>query len=33
LRIIALTLQSGEELIVGRRIRQVLMEARKSAGV
>jgi L-seryl-tRNA(Ser) seleniumtransferase len=32
LRIVALTLQPGEELIVGRRIREVLMEARKSAG-
>jgi L-seryl-tRNA(Ser) seleniumtransferase len=33
LRVVALTLQPGEELIVGRRIREVLMEARKSAGV
>jgi len=32
LRIVALTLQPGEELIVGRRIREVLLEARKSAG-
>jgi L-seryl-tRNA(Ser) seleniumtransferase len=31
LRIVALTLQSGEELIVGRRIREVLTEARKNA--
>jgi uncharacterized pyridoxal phosphate-dependent enzyme len=33
LRVVALTLQPGEEQIVGRRIREVLMEARKSAGV
>ncbi len=33
LRIVALTLQPGEDLIVGRRIREVLMEARKNAGV
>jgi len=33
LRIVSLTLQPGEELIVGRRIREVLTEARKSAGV
>src|SRR5579884_142150 len=32
LRIVAMTLQPGEELIVGRRIREVLTEARKSAG-
>jgi seryl-tRNA(Sec) selenium transferase len=32
LRIVALTLQPGEELIVGRRIREVLSEARKTAG-
>jgi hypothetical protein len=32
LRIVALTLQPGEELIVGRRIREVLTEARKTAG-
>jgi len=32
LRIVALTLQPGEELIVGRRIREVLTEARKAAG-
>jgi L-seryl-tRNA(Ser) seleniumtransferase len=32
LRIVALTLQPGEELIVGRRIREVLTEARKNAG-
>lgn len=31
LRIVSLTLQPGEELIVGRRIREVLMEARKAA--
>jgi L-seryl-tRNA(Ser) seleniumtransferase len=31
LRIVALTLQPGEELIVGRRIREVLTEARKTA--
>ncbi len=32
LRIVALTLQPGEDLIVGRRIREVLTEARKAAG-
>jgi len=32
LRIVALTLQPGEDVIVGRRIREVLLEARKSAG-
>ena len=32
LRIVSLTLQPGEELIVGRRIREVLIEARKNAG-
>ena len=32
LRIVSLTLQPGEELIVGKRIREVLMEARKNAG-
>jgi L-seryl-tRNA(Ser) seleniumtransferase len=32
LRIVSLTLQPGEEVIVGRRIREVLSEARKSAG-
>jgi L-seryl-tRNA(Ser) seleniumtransferase len=32
LRIVALTLQPGEELIVGRRIREVLTQARKGAG-
>jgi L-seryl-tRNA(Ser) seleniumtransferase len=32
LRIVAMTLQPGEELIVGRRIREVLTGARKSAG-
>jgi seryl-tRNA(Sec) selenium transferase len=31
LRIVALTLQSGEEVIVGKRIREVLSEARKNA--
>jgi L-seryl-tRNA(Ser) seleniumtransferase len=31
LRIVALTLQPGEEMIVGRRIREVLTEARKNA--
>jgi uncharacterized pyridoxal phosphate-dependent enzyme len=31
LRLVALTLQPGEELIVGRRIREVLTEARKAA--
>lgn len=31
LRIVSLTLQQGEELIVGRRIREVLLEARKNA--
>jgi L-seryl-tRNA(Ser) seleniumtransferase len=31
LRIVSLTLQPGEELIVGRRIREVLTEARKNA--
>jgi seryl-tRNA(Sec) selenium transferase len=31
LRIVSLTLQPGEELIVGRRVREVLTEARKSA--
>jgi len=33
LRIVSLTLQPGEELIVGKRIREVLMEARKNASV
>jgi L-seryl-tRNA(Ser) seleniumtransferase len=32
LRIVSLTLQPGEELIVGRRIREVLIDARKNAG-
>ena len=32
LRIVSLTLQPGEEVIVGRRIREVLSEARKNAG-
>jgi uncharacterized pyridoxal phosphate-dependent enzyme len=32
LRIVSLTLQPGEEVIVGRRIREVLTEARKNAG-
>jgi seryl-tRNA(Sec) selenium transferase len=31
LRVVALTLQPGEELIVGKRIREVLTEARKAA--
>jgi L-seryl-tRNA(Ser) seleniumtransferase len=31
LRIVTLTLQSGEELLVGRRLREVLSEARKQA--
>ena len=31
LRIVSLTLQPGEELIVGKRIREVLLEARKNA--
>ncbi len=33
LRIVSLTLQPGEDLIVGRRIREVLTEARKAAAV
>jgi L-seryl-tRNA(Ser) seleniumtransferase len=31
LRIVSLTLQAGEELLVGRRLREVLLEARKQA--
>jgi hypothetical protein len=31
LRIVSLTLQPGEELLVGRRLREVLSEARKKA--
>jgi uncharacterized pyridoxal phosphate-dependent enzyme len=31
LRVVALTLQPGEEVIVGKRIREVLLDARKSA--
>src|SRR5215468_8524128 len=33
LRIVSLTLQPGEDVIVGRRIREVLIEARRNAGV
>lgn len=32
LRIVSMTLQPGEDLIIGRRLREVLREARKSAG-
>jgi len=31
LRIISMTLQPGEDILVGRRLREVLNEARKSA--